>query len=216
MLFASYIAHTIHSSRPKAYPDLRLVGIPTRHSAETVLVAMQLPMPNVSRLTSLNQAHATLQLCSTRLHDFHQSYHSLASPASSAESEIAHLERRKLQTWLEQWELAFTDFLTNAMPSMNLDDITESRILKTNHLACIILSAENDHTFEAESNAIVELAEAVLRAGGSNSSRTTRTASPIPMTEGLGVTRPLMTVISRCGIEGLRTRAAELLQHGIR
>jgi hypothetical protein len=154
-------------------------------------------MPNVNRVTSLGQAQATLQHCWTKLSSFVQDYPSSASTASSSDSSSSvGEERQRFLTWLEKWESAFTEYLTNAMATMNSEDITQSRILKTNHLACTILVADCDPSqaaFEAEFNAIIELATAVLQAGYSSEHM-----PPTSPSTSLDVIDPLMVVISRC------------------
>jgi hypothetical protein len=180
----------------------------------------QLPMPTVTRVASLNQAHATLQHCWAKLATFVQDHPSSTStsPSSAGSSPILE-ERQRFKDWLEQWELAFTDFLTNAMATMHTEDITQSRVLKTNHLACTILAADVDTTepaFESEYNAIVELSGAVLKsryqarsAQGAESKTTSSTSFTAP---GLDVFDPLMVVVAQCNIDSVRTRAAELLR----
>lgn len=192
----------------------------TRSDRHIMAGSRQLPMPIVTRVTSLSQAHATLQHCWVKLSSFVQDYPASGSTTSSSSSDGAAvtMERQRFQTWLEQWEVAFTGFLTVAMAAMYGDDITQSRILKTNHLACTILAADNETTFDNEFNAIVELAGAVLR------SRSTGSPSPESNIGGpltwpptftaatLDVLDPLMVVISRCDIDVVRMRAAELLR----
>ncbi|KAK3115753.1 hypothetical protein LTR53_004573 [Teratosphaeriaceae sp. CCFEE 6253] len=92
------------------------------------------------------------------------------------------------------------------MPSMGGEDLTLCRVLKANHLACTILTsdagpdatARESDGFEAEFQAIVELAGAVLdardRHNSPQSASTASTASPIeatPATSGLDVQAPL-------------------------
>jgi hypothetical protein len=180
----------------------------------------QLPMPNVTRVASLSQAHATLQHCWAKLATFVQDHPSStsSSPSSAGSSPIIE-ERQRFKNWLEQWELAFTDFLTNAMATMHTEDITQSRVLKTNHLACTILAADVDTTppaFESEYNAIVELSGAVLRsryqARSPQGTESKQAASTSVTAPGLDVFDPLMVVVAQCNIDSVRTRAAELLR----
>ncbi|KAK5174278.1 uncharacterized protein LTR77_001358 [Saxophila tyrrhenica] len=183
----------------------------------------QLPMPNVTRITSLTQAHATLQHCWVKLSSFVQDYpasaSSVSSSSSSSEGVTIFAERQRFQSWLEQWEVAFTEFLTNAMAAMNSDNITQSRIMKANHLACTILASDNDTTAERDFNAIVELAAAVLRSRTTDSppksdedDKAPSTTATTTTTTALDVLDPLMVVISRCNVDVVRTRAAELLR----
>ena len=180
----------------------------------------ELPMPNVSKLSSLSQAHATLLHCWTKLSRFTRDYPSPSpSPVSSTSpqqtSPIVE-ERQNFQRWLEQWEVAFTAFLTNAMASMTNEDVTQSRILKTNHLACTILASDADppafDAFEAEFRAIIELAGAVLRSRYlADSPQDTKANESPTIPAGLDVKDPLHVVRSRCNEATIRRRAIELL-----
>ncbi|WPG98961.1 Hypothetical protein R9X50_00176300 [Acrodontium crateriforme] len=124
-------------------------------------LSRELPMPNVSRIYNLSQAHATLLHCSNKLT---RSRDSAASSPSSTGTASPSSEDR-LDKWLERWEQAFTDYLSNAMPSMGASELAECRVLKANHLACTILaSSSGPHAFEAEFQAIIDLAGAVLKA----------------------------------------------------
>lgn len=101
----------------------------------------ELPMPTVNRITSLTQAHATLLHCWIRLAMFSNgSAPNSESPTTPASDDQEH-ERNRFQQWLEQWESAFSAYLSTAIASMVNEDITESRILKTNHLACTIMAS---------------------------------------------------------------------------
>ena len=163
-------------------------------------------MPNVFRISNLNQAHATL------LHAWNKLWRPGPAPASceSADEKRDYLaqERRDLRDWLERWEQAFADYLSTAMKSMGAEDLTQCRILKANHLTCTILasdagSAPDDFdAFEGEFQAIVELVGAVLQARQDTSSpQSASTASPIEIssaTSGLDVQAPLYVVLARC------------------
>jgi hypothetical protein len=100
---------------------------------------------------------------------------------------------------------------------MTSEDVTHSRILKCNHLACTVLASDSDppafEVFEAEFRAIVELAGAVLRARHlADSPQDTKTNTPpSPVTGGLDVKEPLNVVISTCPQATMRARASELL-----
>lgn len=177
----------------------------------TMSSSRELPMPNITRIFSLNQADATLLLCWTKLSKFNQEQtptYSAWSPNSVAN------ERQNFQQWLEQWELAFTAFLSNAMVSMTNDDVMHSRILKSNHLAFTIMVSDTPFDcFEVEFRAIIELAGPVLRwRHVSDSPQDTRPdKGTMPVSPGLDVQEPLLAVMSRCTQESLRIRANELL-----
>lgn len=181
----------------------------------------ELPMPNVTRLSSLAQAHATLLHCWTKLSRFMQEANSLASVGSSAAAQRRTAlidERRHFQQWLNQWETAFTAFLSSAVASMTTEDITQSRVLKTNHLACTVLASDDPPSFESEFQAIVDLSGAVLRsrqqlASGASPRSNTSTASDSSSASlrGLDVREPLIVLLGRCRQEPIRGRARELL-----
>ena len=195
-------------------PDIR--SIVSKDQPRTKMISSrELPMPHVNKLSSLDQAHATLLHCWAKLSRFVQE-NTRSRPATwSPVSLVA--ERRNFQQWLERWELAFTAFLSNAMASMTSEDVTLSRILKCNHLACTVMAADSDppmfEVFEAEFRAIIELAGAVLRARhlADSPQDTKSNTATSPVTGGLDVKEPLQVVISTCPQENMRTRASELL-----
>lgn len=182
----------------------------------TMSNSRELPMPTVSKLSSLSQAHATLLHCWTKISKFAYEYPSPSTPSSRGASPVIE-DRQHFQRWLEQWEAAFTAFLTNAMPSMSNEDVTESRVLKANHLACTILV--NDRipsprdAPEVDFHAIVELAGAVLRIRHLADSPQERKSESSPSMTQLDVKEPLHVVASRCSQESIRARAMELLSH---
>ena len=176
----------------------------------------ELPMPKITKLSSLNQASATLLHCWTKLVRLTQQEQPSPTTPSQPSSPVVE-DRRDFQIWLEHWELAFTAFLSNAMASMTGEDITHSRILKANHLACGIVASDPGtaafDVFEAEFSAIVELAGAVLRSRQlADSAQESRSSTESPtMTTTLDVKEPLCVVSSRCTKASIRNRAAELL-----
>ena len=175
----------------------------------------ELPMPIVAQLSSLQQAEATLLHCWSRLLRLQSGS---PSSASTPQSPISPTEDRSLyRVWLEQWEVAFTAFLSNTMASMTDNDVRYSRILKANHLGCTILASDaglaSASTFEAESLAIIELAGAVLRSQHSSDSpqdAKVNEKGPVLNTR-LSVREPLGVVVSKCYKPSIRTRAGELL-----
>lgn len=176
----------------------------------------ELPMPNVSKLSSLDQAQATLMFCFTKLSRLARDLPLTSpGPASQPPSPIVDEDRQHFQKWLEQWEFAFTVFLTNAMATMSNEEVTQSRILKANHLACTILAADDPparDAFEDEFHAIIELAGAVLRSRYlADSPQGLRSNEPSPMSASLDVRDPLYVVHSRCKHATIRNRAIELL-----
>lgn len=182
------------------------------------IASRELPMPNVGRITSLNQAHATLLHCCNKLARFAQE--SKAPGRSRAQEDLIAEERKQFQQWLERWEQAFTDFLSLAMASMGSEDMTQCRILKANHLACDVVASNAGPTpsafdaFEPEFQAIIDLASAVLQIRQGASSPHSAVSSPIatsPATSGLDVRDPLFIVLANCSKMPLRNRANELL-----
>lgn len=99
---------------------------------------------------------------------------------------------------------------------MTSEDITESRVLKANHLASIVLVTDpifaSTEQPEANYNAIVELAGAVLRLRYlADSPQGTKPEASPPTTPQLDVKEPLHVVVSRCNHEDIRARALDLL-----
>ena len=186
----------------------------TQTHATLLNMSRELPMPNVSKISSLNQAEATLLHCWTKLARVASASTPTSSELSSQPSSPV-ADRQHYQKWMEQWELAFTTFLTNAMASMSNEDITQSRILKANHLACTILAADDQPSFdafEAEFRAIIELVDTVLRSRyHGDSPREPRSTESSPVSAVLDVKDPLYVVLSHCNKETIRSRAAELL-----
>ncbi len=175
----------------------------------------ELPMPNVTRISSLNQAQATLLHCWTKLSKFNAEQTPTQSFAWSPTS--VSNERENFQQWLDRWELAFTAFLTDAMPSLTNEDITLSRVLKSNHLGCTILASPS-HPYDPETlnndcRAIIELSGAVLRSRNAVDSPVEAKVQHdlFIFVTTLDVKEPLQIVASRCKDESLQTRADELL-----
>lgn len=168
----------------------------------------ELPMPTVTRITSLGQAQATLHHCSTKL----SKSQNIPGRDSPPGSPIDAADRRQAQQWLERWERAFTAYLSQSMASMKTEEIAHCRVLKANHLACMVLASDaasnpaSFDAFEAEYQAIVELARAVmqLRSQRSDVSGSTDTNS-------LDIREPLYVVVARCGRVSVRNTAIQLL-----
>jgi hypothetical protein len=191
----------------------------TKLGMAAAAISRELPMPNVTRITTLSQAHATLMHCWNKLTRFAQMCASGSPGSSRARDDMVSEERKQFQSWLDRWEQAFTDFLSSAMPSMASDELTQCRVLKANHLSCTIMSAEagpnpaDYDAFEPEFQAIVELSSVVLSARQRRDSPTSATSSPIASlaTVGLDVQNPLHLVVTYCGKAEIRGRANEIL-----
>ncbi|KAF2720139.1 hypothetical protein K431DRAFT_192523, partial [Polychaeton citri CBS 116435] len=180
----------------------------------------ELPMPILTSITSLGQAHATLEHCLTRLVSFTQQQQ--ATGARSTQTTIIVSERHySYLPWLERWEKAFATYLAAAMPTMKEDDFMRSRVLKANHLLCTVLASITSleptawDRFESEFKAIVELSGAVLRSKRKTSTPTrdapSANASAPKVGLGMGVSEPLYAVIARCNNAEIRTQAIALL-----
>lgn len=180
-------------------------------------ISRELPMPTVNRITNLNQAQATLLHCSAKLSKSWQNNPGRSSPPGSP---LDSDSRRDFQRWLEQWEQAFTSYLSLAMAGMKTEDITRCRVLKANHLSCTILAAGSSTDprafteFESDFQAIVELARAVMQSNSATKSPSGRGGSPndANMSSGsLSVRQPLYVVAARCSRPNVRAHAVELL-----
>ncbi|CAK3882399.1 Hypothetical predicted protein [Lecanosticta acicola] len=184
---------------------------PSKQLAIPMGTSRELPMPIVTRITSLGQAQATLQHCATKLSRSWQSNPGRSSPPPSP---IDAYGRRHFQQWLEQWEQAFTAYLSFAMPSMKTEDITQCRVLKANHLSCTILASQGSSfdKFDSEFQAIVELAGAVLQSRRQKPN--SRSQSPEAFSEILDVREPLYVVAARCDRASTRAQAMELIRRG--
>ncbi|KAK4542989.1 hypothetical protein LTR36_005987 [Oleoguttula mirabilis] len=177
----------------------------------------ELPMPNVTRITNLNQAHATLLHCCNKLARFAQQCQASGS-SGAADGQVTE-ERRQFQQWLERWEQAFTEFLASAMVSMGSEDLTQCRVLKANHLACnVVASGAGPGTSGSDASgpefqAITDLAGAVLQTRRGTGSPQSAVSSPSvsPVISGLDVQDPLYIVLAHCSTQALRTLANELL-----
>lgn len=209
---ASVTLPKIHTSYPTPSPTLSM-----KQPAMLQGTSRELPMPTVNRITNLNQAQATLLHCSTKLSKSWQNNPGRSSPPSSP---LDSESRRHFQRWLEQWEQAFTSYLSLAMAGMKSEDITRCRILKANHLSCTILAAGSStdprsfNGFESDFQAIVELASAVMQSRSATNSPSGRGASPGDGNQSAGslnVRGPLYVVAARCDRVNIRAHAVELL-----
>ncbi|EMC98248.1 hypothetical protein BAUCODRAFT_417842 [Baudoinia panamericana UAMH 10762] len=177
-----------------------------------------LPTPNVTRITTLSQAHATLHHCCTVL--WWQSHLPATVHFPNEARRLGAEEKKNLRIWLENWEAAFTEFLSAQMSTMGADDLTQCRVLKANHLTCCILASDGGpepsdfDVFEAEFQAIVELAQAVLQARTAApsppSGTTTTPLDLLPVSSGLGIQAPLYVVVTRCTKRDIWDRANRL------
>jgi len=211
----------LHRNTPSQRSSTRTILAPADSKVKYMMattVTRELPTPNVSRIYSLSQAHATLLHCRNRLARFMQECAAAAETASAADRARMLEERRQYQKWLERWEQAFTEYLSAAMASMATEDLTQSRVLKANHLACTVLASDAGPdaaafvVFEAEFQAIVELAGAVLQSRQRPISPQSATSSEAsPTTHELEVRDALLVVIARCSHRTIRQRANELL-----
>jgi hypothetical protein len=203
----------LHTSYQPLTPTPSPPVFPARtHRVLQMGASRELPMPTINRITSLNQAQATLLHCSTKLSRSWNDPSRNTPPASPIDAG----ERQQYQQWLDRWESAFTAFLSVNMPGMSKQDVSRCRVLKANHLSCQILAAENSNeprsfdAFEADFQAIVELSKAVLHPPGSPTGM--EAAMNSSSTSGvLDVRGPLSVVAARCNRPHIRGQAIELL-----
>lgn len=204
---------------PKIHTSYQVTATPMSSTKQPAMLqgaSRELPMPTVNRITNLNQAQATLLHCSTKLSKSWQNNPGRSSPPSSPLDSDA---RRYYQRWLEQWEQAFTSYLSCAMAGMKTEDITRCRILKANHLSCTILASGSSTdprsfgNFESDFQAIVELASAVLQTRSATSSPSSHGEFPNDGNSAgsLHVREPLYVVAARCNRVATRAHAVELL-----
>lgn len=92
----------------------------------------ELPLPIVTTVGTLDQAHATLWHCYSQLHSLVDEDYEVQTASPGA--------FQRYQDWLSQWERAFLDFLQTCRASMSLEDLVVSRLLKANHLAYNIIA----------------------------------------------------------------------------
>lgn len=124
-------------------------------------------------------------------------------------------ERRHFEQWLQQWEQAFTAYLSSSMAGMGAEEVASCRVLKANHLSCTVLASEASPTtaggrnFEGDFRAIVELVTAILQ---TRSPAATARAVSNTTSHALDVREPLYVVVARCGNGTIRDQAVELLR----
>ncbi|QIW99421.1 hypothetical protein AMS68_004939 [Peltaster fructicola] len=166
-------------------------------------VRRELPMPSATKAGNIEQAQATLFLCSIKLRGRIELW-----AQRSGSNFVA--EGHAFRTWLESWETAFSALLSNAMPSMHQDDVDRCRVIKANHLSCIVLAALLESNpgarranVDKDCLAIVGLATAVLDGHTSHSSRASKSA--------MTMAEPLVIVQSYASSTELRNHAAHLL-----
>lgn len=208
-------ASKLHSGQLRREPKRVRLQSSLANTIAMMSSSRELPMPNISRISSLGQAQATLMVCLTKLTKFTQEQASAGSYAWSPVS--LGTERQTFRDWLDRWETAFHAFLATTMPITPLteQDMMLSRVLKANHLACTILASDqiSSDSFGNDLKSIVRLSEFVLTPRhATDSPRDSKLSSPAPSsTPGLGVREPLLVVRSRCNDEELRARVDELL-----
>ncbi|OQO11213.1 hypothetical protein B0A48_05469 [Cryoendolithus antarcticus] len=166
----------------------------------------ELPMPAPRSTTTLPQATQTLTLCSNKLHLLFR-HLSSASPGSPAYTALL-AEMHRFKPWLDTWECAFSRHLATAMPNMPPEQVRECRIVKANHLACVVLASTpgaggERELFSTEGRAIVGLAVAVK---GETGIVTAANGGS------MGIAEPLRVVVACCGDGVVRAQAMELLE----
>lgn len=190
-------------------PTAQHLDMPTKlavgDNGRSTSLSRELPMPILTSITSLGQAHATLEHCLNRLVTFTQQEQKQQSKTPEARTTqttiIVSARHYSYLPWLERWEKAFATYLAAAMTTMKQDDVMRSRVLKANHLLCTVLASITSlepsawDRFDSEFEAIVELSGAVLRSKRKTSTPTRDTAfvnaSAPKVGLGMGVSEPL-------------------------
>ncbi|KAK5118821.1 hypothetical protein LTR62_000030 [Meristemomyces frigidus] len=181
------------------------------------LSSRELPLPTVPSISSLSQAHATLLHCWNRL--LRSDRAPLPQgPLTGQTTQIAE-GMQQFRDWLQKWERGFSEFLTIEFDTMDTAALTQCRVLKANHLACIIMVSDPETrpdqsaAMAIEFRAIVELAEAVLQARITSPTPSASNATPVDanlVTSGLDVYGPLQVVLAQCTVMELWSRAHQL------
>lgn len=201
---------------------LRMETIPS-NKFDMESFSRDLPMPSVSRITSLNQAHATLLHCCNKLARFEQCCQPQTSTPSSPVLQNTQADERSVfRQWLQRWESAFSQFLSTYASGMSNEDLSECRILKANHIACNIVASNarpgtlEFDLYEQDFQAIIDLATSVLQTRQRIQSSSPLSAASTPdaaprAVAGLDVRDPLCILLASCRKQVLRNRANDLL-----
>lgn len=181
------------------------------------------PLPAVNRIRSLDHAHLTLHAAMNNNMRYSQRFHPDASADHHA---ISHAKKTlRYAPWYEQWEAAFSRWLSQNHDTLTNLDRKRAMVLKANQLVGTMLATVDQRAgpaaydrFESEFRAIVELSREVL---------TDFPCPPLPtLTAGnsslpyfscsLWVTDPLFMAVSRCRNPGIRQAAFALLRQNPR
>jgi hypothetical protein len=217
---------TPSSARDFTFPSPcmdRALSSPRKLSITEVVSSLspgrELPMPAVRSSCTLVQAEATLQLCSNRLKNHFRRL--IDSDHLSIDTAIILAEMRRYQSWLEQWEMAFSAQLAVAMPTMTQVEIKKCRVIKANHLSTSIMASiagvkESDfEPFLPEFRAIIGLAAATLEADNTPdiSPKSIVDKTMIAATTEMTIADPLRVTVYCCNDPLIRSRASKLLHH---
>ena len=173
------------------------------------------PLPDVSRLHSLQHANWTLHNAYIRLLVFCQDSQLDAIP----DAHRARVTEKQLlfHPWLEAWEKAFADFLFREAASLTKEDMQRARVLKANHICSIMLVAaahgdpEAWKAFDESSRAIIDLSASILNSFSIVLGPSLSNIHFPFLSFGLWIVEPLYVVMSRCHDPELRRQAAGLL-----
>ena len=173
------------------------------------------PLPEVSRLHSLQHANWTLHFIHTKLMLFCQDTRLDTTPYEHA---MRVAEKRQLfSAFLKTWEAAFADYLYREASALSTHDMHRAKVLKANHIAITMLTNLEHHSqagyepFKNECRAIIDLSASVLNTYTLVPGTTLNTLQFPFLTFGLWVSEPLFIVMSRCPDPELRRQAAGLL-----
>ncbi|EGP86619.1 uncharacterized protein MYCGRDRAFT_110011 [Zymoseptoria tritici IPO323] len=125
------------------------------------------PLPPIDFIFSLEHAHNTLHTALNSVMRFMQGFH----PTAPKQQIAATMAEKYLRysPWFQQWESAFTSFLSDQRDYMSNMDLKRAMVLKANHLVGTMLAAVDQSAgpvaydaYESEFRAIVDLAREVL------------------------------------------------------
>lgn len=181
------------------------------------------PLPDVAFIFTLDHAHNALHMGLNSIMRFMQT---LVSTPTKEEAALNMAEKHtRYASWFQQWELAFSTFITSNRATMSDTDLKRAMVLKANHLVGTMLASVDQSAgpiaydpYENEFKAIVDLSREVLA---------TFSAPPLPtlsrgpgaapyLSFSLWVTDPLWMAISRCRNPGIRQAAFTLLSQNPR
>ena len=174
------------------------------------------PLPDVSRLHSLEHANWTLHYVYISILVFCQDCRLDVNPY---ELSVKMAEKYlSFAPWLKVWEASFADFLFRESSSLSAHDMQRAKVLKANHIGATLL-ATIDHgsgcaawePYDNDCRAIIDLSASVLTTYTLNPGATLSKFQFPFLCFALWVAEPLFIVMSRCCNPEVRRQAAGLL-----